>query len=317
MRIAVTGASGFVGRNLLAELARADINAVPISRQPMAAPAWRASPMLDCDVDPASWANALRGIDAVVHCAARVHVMREQVADPIDAFRRVNRDGAIAMARGAAMAGVRRIVFLSTVKVLGDSTAPGVPLRNADPIAPTDAYAVSKAEAECALAALSRDLGFELVVLRPPLVYGPGVGGNVAALLRLIRRGIWLPLGAAGTNRRSLVSTANLSAAIIAALTAPAAVGRRLLVSDGDDVSTRALLEELAVATGRRARLVNVPAPTMHLMLRALGREAIWTRLFGDLTVDIEDTCTSLDWRPRHGLADGLRAVTTGTYSHD
>lgn len=317
MRIAITGASGFVGRNLLADLARPGIDLVPISRQPMEAADWRVSPVLDRDTDPAEWAAVFAGIDVVVHCAARAHVMREQAADPLDTFRRVNRDGAIAMAQGAAQAGVQRIVFLSSVKVLGETTDGREPFRNSDPVAPLDPYAVSKAEAEEALAQLSRKLGFDLVVLRPPLIYGPGVGGNIAAMIRLIRRGMVLPLGAAVRNRRSMISTINLADAIYAAVTAPQAAGQCLLVSDGEDVSTRALVEGLAPAAGRRAHLVFIPAGVMRAMLKLIGREAIWTRLFGNLAVDITDSCTRLGWRPRYGVAAGLSHIRMQERLHD
>lgn len=309
LRVAVTGANGFVGRALLADLERAGVPTIALARQPgnAAGPAaeWRHSPDLDPDTDPAAWARAFAGADAVVHAAARVHVMRERAADPLAAFRRVNRDGAAAMARGAAMAGVRRIVLLSTVKVMGESTTGRAPFRNDDPPAPEDPYAISKLEGEDALARLAGDLGFELVVLRPPLVYGPGVGGNMATLARLVGRGIWLPLGKASHNRRSMISTANLSSAIIAALTAPAAAGGRLLVSDGADLSTTDLLRELAAAMGRPARLVPVPGA----VLRATGRTGLWTRLFGDLAVDIADTSARLGWRPAVSVAEGMAAM--------
>lgn len=317
MRIAITGASGFVGRNLLIDMARPEVDLVPISRQVMEVPRWRPSPVLDRDTDPAEWAAVFAGIDVVVHCAARAHVMREQADDPLDTFRRINRDGAIAMAQGAARAGVRRIVFLSSVKVLGETTDGREPFRNGDPFAPLDPYAISKAEAEEVLAGLSRDLGFELVVLRPPLIYGPGVGGNIAAMIRLIRRGMVLPLGAAVRNRRSMISTINLADAIHAAVTASQAAGQSLLVSDGEDVSTRALVEGLAPATGRRARLVSIPAGIMRAMLKLIGREAIWTRLFGNLAIDITDSCMRLGWSPRHSVAAGLSHIRMQERSHD
>lgn len=317
MRIAITGASGFVGCNLLVDLARPGMNLVPISRRPMDVPGWRASPALDRDTDPAAWAAAFAGVDIVVHCAARAHVMREQADDPLDAFQRVNRDGAIVMAQGAALAGVRRIVFLSSVKVLGETTDGRGPFQNDDPVAPLDPYAVSKAEAEAALARLSRELGFELVVLRPPLIYGPGVGGNIAAMVQLIRRGMVLPLGAAVRNRRSMISTANLADAVHAAAIAPHAPSGCLLVSDGADLSTRSLVEGLAPAAGRRVRLIAIPAGVMRVLLNLIGRDAIWTRLFGNLAVDITDTCMRLGWRPRHDVASGLSAIRAQERFHD
>lgn len=308
MRVAVTGANGFVGRNLLIDLDRGGIDTVALSRRPIEATRWRASPALDGD-DQEAWAQAFSGVDAVVHCAARAHVMHEQAADPRETFRHINHDGAIAMAHGAAKAGVRRIVFLSTVKVLGETTSGRGPFRNDDPPAPEDAYAISKTEAESSLAALARKGAFELVVLRPPLVYGPGVGGNIASLVNIIRRGLWLPLGGARGNRRSMISTANLSDAILAALITQGAAGGQFLVSDGHDISTRELVEALSAAAGRPARLVAVPVRPSRALLRLVGREALWTRLFGDLQVDISDTCKRLDWSPALGVAAGLATV--------
>ena len=309
MRIAITGANGFVGSNLLAAFEAIGVHVVALARREMPSAVWRRSPLLDRDIDPQEWAQAFAGIDVVVHLAARAHVMRDDAVDPLDVFRRVNRDGAVAMARGAAMAGVRRIVFLSTVKVLGETTSGRGPFHNDDAVAPLDPYAISKSEAEIALGEVARDLGIELVVLRPPLVYGPGVGGNIAALQRLIRRGIWLPLGAAGSNGRSMISTGNLSAAIHAATRAPAAVGQKLLVSDGDDVSTRELLCRLSAIEGRRARLISVPPALLRRVLSLLGRESLWLRLFGDLRVDISQSMSILEWQPHLDVAEGMAGM--------
>lgn len=310
MRVAITGASGFVGRNLLANLDDSGFELVPVSRRRVDSQSWRASPPLEADTAPENWAHAFAGVDAVVHCAARSHVFRERETDPLDVYRRINRDGATAMARGAALAGVRRIVFLSSVKVLGETTTGRRPFCNEDQPAPSDPYAISKAEAEADLEALSQELGFELVVLRPPLVYGPGVGGNIASLLGLIRRGLWLPLGSARHNRRSLISTSNLADAVKAALVAPKGIEGRFLVSDDDDLSTRDLVEALARATGRKPRLIPAPLTIMRVFLSIAGRSAVWSRLFGDLQVDIAETRKRLDWQPRLSAADGLARVT-------
>lgn len=310
MIVAVTGASGFIGKNLVCDFEQSGLTVVPLSRRPLAVPMWRESPVVDRDTDPGQWANAFAGVRVVVHCAARAHVMDENAADPLDAFRRVNRDGAAAMAEGAAIAGVERIVFLSSVKVLGEITKVHFPFQNDDPVAPVDAYALSKAEAEATLTSLAEKFGFDLVVIRPPLVYGPGVGGNIQALIQLIRRGIWLPLGGAHQNRRSMISTGNLANAVRAALTASRAVGATLLVSDGTDLSTCDLLHGLATAAGRKARLVAVPPDIVHAVLYLARREALWGRLFGDLRVDIADTCDRLSWRPTLSVEDGFATTT-------
>lgn len=315
-RIAVTGASGFVGRNLVGALEEAGFAVIPVSRTYIAHPSWRASPPLDRDVDPAEWKEVLKGADSVVHAAARAHVMHEFMTDPLDAFRRVNRDGVITMAKGAAAAKVRRIVFLSTVKVLGETTAGRAPFDNGDAPRPVDPYALSKAEGERALGALSQELALELLVLRPPLVYGPGVEGNLRTLMRLTARGLWFPFGTISGNRRSMISTANLSSAIIAALRAPSDVRGPLLVSDGVDLSTRALLIHLATARGCGPRLVNIPAGLLRLALNAVGQSAMAARLLDDLRVDIRDTVQQLCWRPPFTVAEGMAAMVAGEARH-
>lgn len=309
MHIAVTGANGFVGRNLVRDLEAFGLDIAPVSRAPFAQPDWRASPSLDEPAGPHEWKRVFDGVDAIVHAAARVHLMKDRVAEPLAAFRLVNRDGAIAMAEGAAMAGVRRIVFLSSVKVLGESTSGRAPFSNEDSPAPEDAYAISKLEAEDALSALAERLGFELVVLRLPLVYGPGVGGNMATLIRLLQLGLWLPFPSASTNLRSMISTLNLSAAVYGALTAPAASGARLLVSDGDDISTRKLLHLLGEAAGRPAKLFPVPISVMRLFLDSTGQRALAVRLLGDLRVDIGEAMERLAWSPKLSVAEGMAKI--------
>jgi nucleoside-diphosphate-sugar epimerase len=310
MIVAVTGASGFIGKNLVRDFEHSGLTVVPLSRRRLAVPEWRESPVLGRDTDPRQWAHAFTGVRVVVHCAARAHVMNENAADPLDAFRRINRDGAAAMAEGAAIAGVKRIVFLSSVKALGEKTAEHFPFQNDDPVAPVDAYALSKAEAEATLTSSAKKFGFDLVVIRPPLVYGPGVGGNIQSLIELIKRGTWLPLGRAHENRRSMISTGNLADAVRAALTAQRAVGATLLVSDGADLSTCDLLHGLATAAGRKARLLAVPPNIVRAVLYLARREALWGRLFGDLRVDIADTCDRLSWRPRLSVGAGFATIT-------
>lgn len=309
MRIAITGASGFVGQNLLATFERINADVVAVARCKLDHKNWRLSPTLDFGSDPAEWARVFVGVDVVVHTAARAHVMRDDSPDPLDTFRSINRDGAVAMAKGAAIAGVQRIVFLSTVKVLGETTSGRGPFRNDDLAAPEDPYAVSKLEAELAIAEVLSASGTELVVLRPPLIYGPGVGGNIAALRRLIRRGLWLPLGCATQNRRSMISIANLSSAILAAATIPGAAGTSLLVSDGDDLSTRDLLCALARADARRPRLLAVPRGLMRILLVGMRRGTLWSRLFGDLRIDLVQTMETLAWHPPSSVAEGMASM--------
>jgi lipopolysaccharide/colanic/teichoic acid biosynthesis glycosyltransferase/nucleoside-diphosphate-sugar epimerase len=312
MRVAITGASGFIGSNLLVAFDASGIDAVAVARRPIDARAWQPSPPLDRETAPEEWAHAFEGVDIVVHTAGRAHIMRDEVADPLDMFRRINRDGTIMMARGAVLAGVRRIVFLSSVKVLGETTSDRRPFRNGDAAAPVDPYSISKWEAEIALEALADDHDLEVVVIRPPLVYGPGVVGNIAALQRLIARGVWLPLGRATANRRSMISIANLSAAISAAMLVPAAAGHRLLVSDNDDISTADFVQKLATTAGQRVRLIPIPAGLLRRVLLLVGRQALWSRLFGDLRVDIDETMAILAWRPQLSVTEGMIEMAKG-----
>lgn len=308
MHVAITGANGFVGRNLLGDLAGAGIAALAVSRTPVNGYPWRPAGTLDRGADPVAWAQAFTGAQVVVHAAAMAQTPKGAAGARLEQLRRVNRDGAAVVMRGAAMAGVRRFIFISSVKVLGEG-AEGRVLRNSDAPAPGEAYGVSKREAEDGLTALARELALELVILRPPVVYGPGVGGNVAALVRAVRCGWWLPFATAGRNRRSMISTRNLSSAIVAAAMSPGAAGGRYLVSDGDDVSTRDLVIRLALAAGRRAKLFPVPDRLLRQALRVMGSEGVWARLFGSLQVDISDTMAALQWRPELTFAQGISTV--------
>lgn len=304
MRVLVTGATGLVGRAVLVRLGvepwapvRAAVRtagaAVPAHVEPVVVGAIGAG---------TSWRAALDGIDAVIHLAARVDRVPRAVRDPLDAFREVNVRGTEALARAAVAAGVRRFVHLSTLKVHGEEGH----LRADLPLAPADPYAVSKAEGEEAVrvAALGSDM--ETVVIRPPLVYGPGVGANLGALVDAVRRGRPLPLGAV-RNRRSLVGVDNLADLVVACLRSGPAAGRAFLVSDDEDVSTPDLVRRIARALGRPARLAPVPPIVLRAGAAVLGRGPAVRRLLGSLTVDLTPTRTALGWRPPVSLDEGLR----------
>jgi nucleoside-diphosphate-sugar epimerase len=303
VRILLTGASGFVGTAALTALAQRG--------HPVRAAARRSLPhadtMLVTDIGPdTDWRVALAGCDAVVHLAARVHVMREGSADPLAAFRRVNTAGTLALAEQAAAAGVRALVFASTVKVLGESSARGRPFTDTDPPAPMDPYAISKAEAERGLADIATRTGMRVVALRPPLVYGPGVGANFLRLMRGIERGTPLPLGAIA-NRRSLVYVGNLADAIAFCVEREEARGA-YLVSDGADLATPELVRRLAAALGRPARLLPVPAGLLRTAGALLGKRAEMERLLGDLAV-APNGLARLGWRAPFTVDEGLRAT--------
>lgn len=284
--VAVSGASGFVGRALVGMLAAdARFACRACYRQFPAEPPANVAVHLTGDLDnTAGWQPALDGAQAVVHVAARAHVLRDEEADPAAAYRRTNVEGSLALARSAIAAGVRRFVFISSIKVNGEATPADRPFTPEDPPAPEDDYGRSKLETERALAALAAETGLELVVLRPPLVLGPGARGNLERLSRWIGRGIPLPFGAL-RNRRSLIHVESLGRAIMAALVVPQAAGRTYLVADRD-WSTPDLVRSLAQEAGRDARLLPVPASLLRVAGRLSGRQAEVERLVGSLLVD-------------------------------
>ncbi len=249
---------------------------------------------------------ALSGVDILVHCAARVHVMLDASSDPLTEYRIVNVQGTLRLAEQAAHAGVRRFVFISSIKVNGEETQPGVPFTADDLPAPCDPYGVSKMEAEQQLKLLAERTGMEVVIIRPVLVYGPGVKANFRSMMGWLSKGIVLPLGSI-RNQRSLVSLDNLVDLIVTCLDHPAAAGQTFLVSDGDDMSTTDLLTRMGTALGRPARLIPVPTVLLRLGARLVGRRAVGQRLCGSLQVDIEKTRRLLGWKPPVKVSDALR----------
>jgi nucleoside-diphosphate-sugar epimerase len=250
------------------------------------------------------WTRAVESVEAVVHLAARVHMTGEDASTALPRFRAVNAAGSAALARAARTAGVRRLVLLSTTTVYGDRSH-GQPFDESSPPAPATPYAQSKLEAEQLVAGILKGSPTELVVLRPPLVYGPGAKGNFARLVRLVQRGIPLPLGSV-RNKRSLVFVDNLADAILRALDHPAAAGRTYVVSDGEDVSTPDLIARLAAALGRQPRLIAFPPALLRLAGTLLGRGDEVGRLLDDMAVDSSRIRTELGWRPPFTVDEGL-----------
>lgn len=298
-RVLVTGASGFVGRAVVARLAADGRHVVrAATRRPFADFAPGVEQLLTGDLGAdTEWRHALAGVDVLVHAAARVHVMREREGDPLQAFRAVNVEGTLRLAREAAASGVRRMVFLSSIKVNGESTLPGQPFRADDKPAPIDPYGISKREAEEGLLTLAHASKMQVVVIRAPLVYGPGVKANFAALMRLLRSGIPLPLGSIH-NRRTLVALENLVDLIVTCIGHPAAANETFLAGDPEDLSTTDLLRRLGNALGRPARLISVPADWVEFGASLIGQRAIAHRLCRSLQVDIGKTSQVLGWRP-------------------
>ncbi|MDB5843509.1 MAG: NAD-dependent epimerase/dehydratase [Polaromonas sp.] len=310
-QLLITGANGFVGRALCAEAASRRFAVQAATRLPCDLPGAGTSRAVGPMDGATDWRIALAGVDRVVHLAARVHVMADTASNPLDEFRRVNRDGTLNLARQAAAAGARRFVFVSSVKVNGESTVPGRPFTADDTPAPQDAYGQSKAEAEAGLRALAQDTGMEVVIIRPPLVYGPGVRANFAAMMRWLRRGVPLPLGAIH-NRRSLVGLGNLVDLVITCLSHPAAAQQTFMASDGEDVSTTELLRRMGRAMDCPAHLVPVPAAWLQQAAKLLGKGDVAQRLCGSLQVDIEKTRALLDWQPPLTLDQGLKKAAQG-----
>ena len=315
MRVLITGASGFVGEAVVRQLLlESNTRVRGALRRESALLSDGAEQAIVADLSSTTeWSRAVADVDVVVHTAARVHVMRETASDPLTEFRRVNVEGTLNLARQAAAAGTRRFIFLSSIKVNGEQTLPGRPYTADDPPAPRDSYGQSKQEAEAGLQRLSEETGIELVIIRPVLVYGPGVKGNFKSMMRLLETGVPLPLGAIH-NRRSLVALDNLVDLITACLRHPRAASQTFLVSDGEDLSTTDLLRRMSDAMRVPARLFPVPVSLMTSSARLVGKANIAQRLFGSLQVDISKTRTLLDWSPPHGVDASLRkaASTSG-----
>lgn len=312
MTVLVTGASGFVGRALCRRALAARVNVRAAMRNPEEAIAHLATievPSLDEQTD---WAQALANCRAVVHTAARVHVMDEAALDPLTEFRRVNVEGTLHLAHQAAAAGVRRFVFVSSIKVNGESTRAGHPFTANDAPAPQDAYGISKMEAELGLRQVAIETGMEVVIVRPPLVYGPGVKANFASMMRAVQRGIPLPLASVTHNRRSFVALDNLVDLLIACIDLPAAANQTFLVSDGEDLSTTDLLRRLGHAQGTPARLFSVPSALLQVGANLLGKGAVAQRLLGNLQVDLSHTSNTLNWTPPLSVDEGLRQAVAG-----
>jgi len=314
MKVLVSGATGFVGgamvRRLVADHACKGVVAA-VRRKVESQPEGGRQVQVGDLLPTTDWGLALQGIDAVVHCAARVHVMHDDAMDPLQVYREVNVNGTLNLALQAAQAGIGRFVFVSSIKVNGEATRLGRPFTADDVPSPLDPYGVSKLEAEQGLRDIEAQTGMEVVIVRPPLVYGPGVKANFAYMMRWVARGIPLPLGAIH-NARSMVALDNLVDLLVACLQNPAAAGHTFLVSDGQDVSTTELLRRTAQAMGKKAFLLSVPAFVLELGATLLGKRAVAQRLCGSLQVDIDKTRHLLGWNPPLTLDQGLKKAVEG-----
>lgn len=313
-KILITGANGFVGKHLLNALLQLDdVFVKAVSRKKIELTAndkLSIVPPLDL-LQKNGWHHVLADCDVLIHTAARVHVMHETDADPLQAFRAVNVEGTLHLARQAAQCGVKRFIFISTIFVNGERTLTETPFTAEDNPKPCSPYGVSKYEAEEALKGLGWKTGMEIVIIRPPLIYGSGVKGNVQRLINIIQKGIPLPLGAV-KNKRSFVAIDNLLSLIITCIDHPNAANELFLVSDGHDLSTTELLQLMANALHKHIHLFTIPEKILYLGATALGKKAEFQRLFGSLQVDIKKTCNLLEWRPIVSVEQGFSQLLYG-----
>jgi len=306
LNILLTGASGFLGGPLSDRLDRNSRFVLTRAVRRKESLKDSRDVLIDGLHAGTDWAAALNGQDVVVHTAARAHIMKDEVPDSLAEYRKVNVEGTLNLARQAAKAGVSRFIYISSIKVNGEQTPLGKPFTADDVPAPEDPYGVSKLEAENGLHEIASETGMEVVIIRPPLVYGPGVKGNFASMIKLVEKGLPLPLGAIH-NKRSLVALDNLVDLIITCIDHPAAANQVFLAGDGQDVSTTELLRGVGRAMGKPARLIPVPAGMLMFGAGLLGKKAVAQRLLGSLQVDISKARNLLGWEPPLSVEEGLR----------
>lgn len=299
MRVLLTGASGFVGSGVAHALSNYDLTLIGRRHVQSNASYLKEINGSEC------YSDCLSNIDVVIHCAARVHVMKDVSQDPLGEYRKVNVAGTLNLARQAAELGVKRFIFLSSIKVNGECTRDGQPFRANDTPSPQDAYSKSKYEAEQGLQSLAAETGMELVIIRPPLVFGHGVKGNFATLLKLLEKKVPLPLGAVN-NSRSFVALDNLIDLVVTCIDHPKAANQIFLVSDDHDLSTTELLELLGRSSGNPSRLIPMPESWIKFGAGVLGKPEIADRLFSSLQVDISHTKKILDWQPPVPLEEAM-----------
>jgi len=306
--VLITGANGFVGKLLCEELLRRGWRVRAALRSPHQLPIGLEPVIVGTIDDGTDWTDALSGADVVIHLAARVHVMKDSAADPLEEFLKVNLHGTANLARQAAQAGVKRLAYVSSIKVNGEQTTDRQAFTEIDKPNPQDPYGISKWQAEQALQRVAQETGLEVVIVRPPLVYGAGVKGNFAQMLGVLSKDIPLPL-ASVHNLRSLIYVNNLADALITCATHPAAAGQAYLVSDGADVSTPELLRQLGASMGHPARLLHCPPTLLKLAGVLTGKSDQVERLLGSLQVDSGKIRRELNWIPPYTFEQGLHAT--------
>jgi nucleoside-diphosphate-sugar epimerase len=318
--ILVTGATGFVGRSVIEQLLNDHYGVRACSRLKNVSNSTSVEVYEIGDMSESiDWHQALLDIDVVIHIAARVHVMDDSVADPLTEFRKVNTVGTLNLARQAADAGVKRFIFISSIKVNGEMTQVEQPFEPNDNSIPTDPYGLSKYEAEQGLLALAKETGMEVVIIRPPLIYGPNVKANFSSMMKWVNKGVPLPFGAI-YNQRSLVALDNLVDFV--ALCAdreksPKAANQVFLISDGEDVSTTTLLQKVAKAFGKKPMLIPVPVGLMTIAAKLIGKGDVANRLFGSLQVDSSKARELLGWKPVTTMDEQLKKTADAYLEHE
>jgi UDP-glucose 4-epimerase len=303
-KVLVTGGSGFLGQHLINSLNSYQVTVLDRSKNGYNRQLNYFKTTIDSE---SSYDVALKNVKTVIHCAARVHVMNEESSDPLNDYREVNTAGTMNLARQAVEAGVKRFIFVSTIKVNGESTESGKPFIYSDDRNPLDFYGQSKSEAEVQLLQLASKTDLEVVIIRPTLVYGPGVKANFASLMNLVSKGIPLPFSCITDNKRSLVSVKNLVDLISTCIDHPKAVNQVFLVSDDNDVSTASMVKEMSRSFGKPNRLLPVPLWCYRLIGKIFGKEDVVNRLLGTLQVDISHTKATLGWEPPQTLEEGFK----------
>jgi len=307
MRVLVSGSAGFVGKALIPAILFRGHHPVEAVRRVEEKSDGRLTTVIVGNIDgETGWSKAIQSAETVIHLASRVHIMRDSADDPLAEFRRVNTEGTLNLARQAAEAGVRRFIFLSTIGVNGSLTLHGKVFAPTQPPSPHDPYSLSKYEAEIGLRSIARSTGMEVVIIRPPLVYGANAPGNFGKLTRLVVKSFPLPLGSIN-NLRSFVGIDNLVDFIVTSLEHPAAANETLMVSDGEDLSTPDLIRRMARAMNRPARLLPVPVWALQAGALFLGKGDAVQRLCGNLQVDISKSRSLLGWVPPVSVDEGLR----------
>ncbi|WP_413522603.1 UDP-glucose 4-epimerase family protein [Photobacterium phosphoreum] len=301
--ILITGAHGFIARNLINCFEDNKLKLLVRNNYSK-----NKDNIFSIDISAdADFSDALKNVEYIIHCAARVHVMKDASVNPIEEYREVNTAGTLNLARQAVEAGVKRFIFISSIKVNGEGTQIGSPFKATDKPNPQDPYGQSKAEAEEQLLALAKETGLEVVIIRPTLVYGAGVKANFASLMKLVAKGLPLPFGSITVNRRSLVSVYNLVDLIVTCIDHPNAANQIFLVSDDHDLSTADMVRQMGHALSKPTKLIPIPVFCYSLAGKITGKQDMISRLIGSLQVDITETKRRLDWTPPYKLEDGFK----------